>query len=395
MNQATPSGLAWPDHRTAARIEVALRRVVLGYRIVGALWLTALALLAAGPGTGAVRADPLVTLATVALVWGWVALTGAVAARRPAALGSWMWLAADVALAAWTIAAPSAAGAGAVAFYGGYPFSAVLLAATTRGLAGGLAAGGVLAGAAVARLLAEGAPALPESISSILLYLAGGALLAWAIGLLRRQEADRLAAEQTLAAERAERIRSQERAETAAHLHDSVLQTLALIQRRSADPAQVTALARRSERALRDWLSGRPRAASDAQRFCEAVKDAAADVEAAHHLTVDVVTVGDAPCDERVSALVAAMREALVNAATHAGVDRVSVYAEVGDDGTSVFVRDRGRGFDPAHVAPDRRGISESIVGRVRRHGGDATVRSATGRGTEVHLTLPTLPPMR
>ncbi|HVL98563.1 MAG TPA: ATP-binding protein [Egibacteraceae bacterium] len=377
-----------PDRgTTGSRIEVALRRLAVGYRAVGAVWLTLLALTAAVPGVSTVTADPLVTGATIVLVAGWSALTGLVAARRPAALASPAWLAADATVAVATILAPSVAGAGAAAFYGGYPFSSVLLAATMRGLAGGLPVGAVLAVAAVGRLAAEGAPALPEALGSVILYLAGAGLVAWGADVLRRQDAERRAAEATLAVERAERVRSQERAETAAHLHDSVLQTLALIQRASDDPAGVTALARSCERELRGWLAGA--AAPDGRRFGDAVRVAAAEVEAAHHVTVDVVTVGDAALDTPLAALVAAAREALVNAAKHAGVDRVSLYAEAGPGGFEVFVRDRGAGFDTDGVAPDRRGIAESIVGRVRRHGGEASVRSAPGQGTEVRLRLP------
>lgn len=370
----------------AARIEVALRRVVVGYRAVGASWLILLALVAAAPTAGSAAADPVVVAATVLLAGGWAVLTAALAAHRPAVLASPWWLAMDVAVAAATIAAPSVAGAGAAAFYGGYPFSSVVLAATTRGLAGGLPAGGVLAAVGILRLAAEGAAALPEALGSVLLYLAGGGLVAWGAGVLRRQDAERRAAEEGLAVERAERIRSQERAETAAHLHDSVLQTLALIQRRSGDPAEVTALARRSERELRGWLAGGVAAAG--QHLAPALKAAAAEVEAAHHVAVDVVTVGDAALDEDLAALVSAAREAMVNAAKHAGVDRIALYAEADPRRAEVFVRDRGRGFDPAGVADDRRGIAESIVGRVRRHGGEATVQSTPGEGTEVRLAI-------
>lgn len=109
-------------------------------------------------------------------------------------------------------------------------------------------------------------------------------------------------------------------------------------------------------------------------------------------MTVDVVTVGDVPLDEDLAALVAAAGEALVNAAKHAGVDRVALYAEAGPDEVEVFVRDRGAGFDPAAVAADRRGLAESVVGRLHRHGGHATVRSAPGSGTEVRLRMPRTP---
>jgi signal transduction histidine kinase len=188
----------------------------------------------------------------------------------------------------------------------------------------------------------------------------------------------------SLSAERAERIRSQERAEMAAHLHDSVLQTLALVQR-ADDPKQVSALARRQERELRAWLSGRTARAEG--RLAAALEDAAADVEEAHGVAVDVVAVGDRDLDPKAEALVAAAREAMVNAAKFGGGSPVSVYAETGDGRAQVFVRDRGPGFDPSAIPTDRRGIRESIVGRMERHGGRATIASS-GEGTEVELVL-------
>jgi signal transduction histidine kinase len=188
-----------------------------------------------------------------------------------------------------------------------------------------------------------------------------------------------------LSAERAARIRSQERAEVAAHLHDSVLQTLALIQQRVDDPKEIAALARRQERELRSWLSDRT--ARD-DTVASALEAAAAEVEEAHGVPLEVVAVGDAPLDERARALVAAAREALVNAAKFGGDGPVMLYAEVDRDRIEVFVRDRGPGFDPAAVPADRRGVRESIVGRMERHGGRATVHSAPGGGTEIELVL-------
>jgi signal transduction histidine kinase len=188
-----------------------------------------------------------------------------------------------------------------------------------------------------------------------------------------------------LAAERAERVRSQERAEVGAHLHDSVLQTLALMQKRADDPREVAALARRQERELRAWLNGRR---PDEASLAAALEAAASEVEDDHGVPVEVVTVGDAPLDERAAALVAAAREALVNAAKFAGPEPISMYAEVDGARAEVFVRDRGPSFDPAAVPADRRGVRESIVGRMERHGGRATLHTAPGHGTEVELVM-------
>jgi len=192
----------------------------------------------------------------------------------------------------------------------------------------------------------------------------------------------------SLTAERAARIRSQERTEVAAHLHDSVLQTLALVQRQAGDRRAVSTLARRQERELRAWLQDRDSPGAD-ESLAGALTAAAEEVEVAHSVSVDVVTVGDAPLDDHSRALVAAAREALVNAAKFAGdAGPVSLYAEADGQRLAVFVRDRGPGFDPDAVPADRRGVRESIVGRMARHGGRAAIRPATGRGTEVALTL-------
>ena len=191
----------------------------------------------------------------------------------------------------------------------------------------------------------------------------------------------------SLTEERAARIRSQERAEVAAHLHDSVLQTLAMVQRRAGEPAEVAALARRQERELRAWLADRP-APGHSARLAGALEAAAADVEEQHGVPVEVVVVGDHDLDAAHDAVVAAAREAMTNAAKFGAGSPVDVYAESSDARTQVFVRDRGPGFDPAAVPADRRGVRESIVGRMRRHGGRARVTSGSGSGTEVELVL-------
>ncbi|HET8604423.1 MAG TPA: PspC domain-containing protein [Marmoricola sp.] len=189
-----------------------------------------------------------------------------------------------------------------------------------------------------------------------------------------------------LGQERAERIRSQERADVAAHLHDSVLQTLALIQRSAADPATVVRLARAQERDLRSWLYDA--SAGDTGSFAAALRRVAAEVEDDFGVPVEVVCVGDLPSVAAARPIVLAAREAMVNAARHAGVAQVDAYAEVGD-GIEVFVRDRGVGFDPAAIGADRHGVRDSIVARMERHGGTAVVRSTPGQGTEVRLRLP------
>jgi signal transduction histidine kinase len=187
--------------------------------------------------------------------------------------------------------------------------------------------------------------------------------------------------------ERVARIREQERAEVAAVVHDQVLHTLALIQRNAGDTTSVVRLARGQERTLRNWLY-KP-AGSPTDRFSAALEQVAAEVEDTYGISVETVVVGDAATDDRVAALVAATREALVNAARHAKVGTVSLYAEAEEEKLSVFVRDRGAGFDLSSVDGDRHGVRGSIIARMRRHGGQAEVRSLPGEGTEVALTLP------
>jgi signal transduction histidine kinase/phage shock protein PspC (stress-responsive transcriptional regulator) len=191
----------------------------------------------------------------------------------------------------------------------------------------------------------------------------------------------------SLGSERAARIREQERADVAAHLHDSVLQTLALIQKRSGEPQEVAALARRQERELRSWLH-EGRAAPPADTVASALRQAAAEVEELHRVPIEVVTVGDRPLDASLEALVLAAREAMTNAAKFSGSSHVDLFAEVQDDGVEVFVRDRGVGFDTQAVPPDRRGLRDSIQGRMERHRGLARVRSRPGEGTEVELQV-------
>jgi signal transduction histidine kinase len=188
--------------------------------------------------------------------------------------------------------------------------------------------------------------------------------------------------------ERRERIRAAERADVAAHLHDSVLQTLALVQRKADDPREVRRLARRQERELRGWLLHREDFVPEADTLGLVLEAIAADVEDTYGVSVDVVRVRDCPTNATLEPLVLAAREAMVNAARHSGATSVSVYLEVEADRATVFVRDRGRGFDPAGVPSDRRGVAESIVGRLARHGGKARVHSEPGEGTEIELVM-------
>ncbi|MFP1627592.1 PspC domain-containing protein [Streptomyces sp. 5K101] len=225
---------------------------------------------------------------------------------------------------------------------------------------------------------------LGNVLTAAIAVIAGVALLAgpWLVRMT-----------QDLSEERTMRIRAQERAEVAAHVHDSVLHTLTLIQRNADDPGEVRRLARAQERELRNWLY-RPQGTGkdedeEPKTLAEAVKRTAAEVEDKHGVPLEVVVVGDCPLDEKLAAQMQAAREAMVNGAKYGGAGgAVQVYAEV--EGRTVFVsvRDRGPGFDLDAVPGDRMGVRESIIGRMQRNGGTARLRTVPGGGTEVELEM-------
>jgi signal transduction histidine kinase/phage shock protein PspC (stress-responsive transcriptional regulator) len=240
-------------------------------------------------------------------------------------------------------------------------------------------------------LLAGGVAALQSAHENIALLkpLAGVALLMSAIVVLLGPWWLRIARD--LVVERQARVRAEERADIATRVHDSVLQTLALIQRRADQPQQVIALARAQERELRSWLfDGRPPGSIDGQvkTLADGIRVIQQEVEAQHGVAVEAVTVGDCALDDDLAALLAAAREATVNAVKWSGAPVVSLFAEVEPHEVSVFVRDRGQGFDPAAVPADRKGLAESVRARMARRGGTANVRSAPGEGTEVSLAM-------
>jgi len=255
-------------------------------------------------------------------------------------------------------------------------------------IAGGL----LLAGVGVLLLITEVSgrgiePAvLAQAVVAAVAVLAGVALVLapWWLRLVRE-----------LGDERAARARESERADIAAHLHDSVLQTLAIIRARADEPTEVARMARAQERELRDWLySDRAEPGTSVAAELKAVVAEVEDTRTTpdgEAVAIDVVVVGDRSPDDGTAALLQATREALVNAVVH-GRPPVSLYLEVGDEAVEVFVRDHGEGFDIDAVPADRFGVRESILGRVRRRGGTASVTSKPDRGTEVHLVVPVGP---
>ena len=252
--------------------------------------------------------------------------------------------------------------------------SRVRTIASVARLVGGL----ILVGFGTSWLLASqfGWEGLQTVVAAAVALLAGVAVVMapWLLRLWSRvRTADR------------ERLRAEARADMAAHLHDSVLQTLALIQRQADDPVRVASLARRQERELRTWLYGEE---TRAQTLKGALEQLRIDVEERFPIAVEVICVSDMDLDEASMALVQAAREAVMNAAKHSGASRVDVFAEVEPEKVELYIRDRGCGFDEVMIRPDRRGVKESIRARMERHGGTARIRTAPGEGTEVRLEL-------
>ncbi len=368
------------DTSGTPEIELVLGRVVVGYRVVGAVWLAILGVITLAGSAPPERS--VVVVATMLVVGAWAVLTGWLHRSHPSTLRTWWWLAADVGVTVWTLFSSDLAGMD-VSFYGGYPMSTVFMGVYSFAIAGGLATATALSAATIVRLIESVGSDPTNDSGAVLIYLFGGILAGWAVGVIRRGDRLRSEAEEALAEERASRARAEERAEMAAHLHDSVLQTLAMIQR-TEKPEETVGLARRQERELRSWLFGD--GPTDEDSFAAAVRAMTAEIEDLFPVRIQTVVVGDVRLDAPLEALVKAGREASVNAARHAGVEEFSVYAEAGDETAKLYVRDRGSGFDPEAVPEDRKGIAESIRRRMERHGGRATIRSSPEGGTEVVL---------
>lgn len=365
-------------------LEPALLWLVTAYRVFGAAWMVLLgSVVLASTEDTAGRPGWVVTALIVVVLWTLLSVALAIRAHRTTA--TWTFVVIDVAVGVFAVL--SAVLADSILFAGGYPLAAVFGAIYAKGTAGGAISAIALTATALARLSGRPSFDRPASVSIVISYLFSAAAASGAASVLRSSDRRRAAAEEALTRERAARARADERAEVAAHLHDSVLQTLAMIQRDSSATERVRGLARSQERELRDWLyeseDGQPAG------FREAVRAMAADIDDMAEAAVEVVIVGDAPLDDHLDALVRAGREAVLNAAKHARTAEVSVYAEASRAEAAIFVKDRGAGFDPAAVPDDRRGIADSIVGRMERHGGSATITSAPGQGTEVRLLLP------
>lgn len=364
------------------RIESTFNRIAAGSRLVAALWMGSLG------AVELIRGNDRVGVVIAALITGavWAVITLWVHAVRPALTLDPRLLIVDGVVAVASILAANISSA-TISFYGGLPLIVVGIAALrSRGIA--LASASALAVVQLSTLGVKSAAQVVDQLTLVLAYLGIALLVSWIVDVLRASQVELVRANAAASEARAVAVREAERAEISRHLHDSVLQTLAMIQRNSEDAREVTIQARRQERELRDWLFGEPAGAMPEGGFAESIRATAASVEERFAVSVDVVCVGTAPAGPAVAKVVAAASEAMVNAAKHAGVEEMDVYGEVGDDVITVYVRDRGRGFDPETIPADRRGVADSIIGRMEAIGGSASVRTGPGRGTEWSLTV-------
>lgn len=363
-------------------IDATFARIAAGLRIVAAVWMAILGAVTVARDTD-VRPSYVIGIIVVGFLW---AAAATVVAYPEAALSRRVLLV-DLAVGVLSLLAPGLAGT-TVSFYGGLPLIVVAIAAL-RGRAEGLVTASVLIVTVLGTIVSDifSFSEIIGETTLIFAYLGVGVLVAWIADVLRQAEEQLVAANDAVVEARAAAAREAERADIGRHLHDSVLQTLALIQRDADDPQKVTISARRQERELRDWLFGST--ASSAPGFDEGLRRAAASVEERFEVSIDVVVVGDSQPSDSVAGLIAAAGEAMTNAARHAGVSEIDVYGESTGGSLSVYVRDRGTGFDPASVPADRRGVRNSILERVEGLGGEATVKSSSGTGTEWRMTVP------
>ena len=367
--------------RTLPPIDSSLARVVVGFRVVGAAWLAILAATVLAEDDNANRA---VVVASVAIVVIWSGVTWWLAVNRFRMFRSLQWLIADGVVAVWIAVAPFIAVA-QNKFFGGYPMTWVFLAAYIGGVTYALPAGGVLAFTQIVGALGQDRAAA-STVGDIAVFVISAVLFGWAVTTLRDTDARRHAAVRALEEERRERRLADERAEIGAHLHDSVLQTLALIEQES-DTGRIKDLARSQDRDLRVFIDRMASPFDDS--FAAAVKSAAAKVEDERTTVIEVVVVGDCELTTNLTAMVNAAREAVVNAAKYGGGTKVSVFAEVRGAAVTVSVRDRGPGFDVDEAIASSRGLAQSVVARMERHGGIASIESTPQRGTEVNLRMP------
>jgi signal transduction histidine kinase len=357
-------------------IDPVLRNITLLFRVLGWLWMAILVVLTPGNDPGANMA---IAWGTLALATAWTATTWW--ATRADEMGRYWFVFGDVLITAFVGMAPTIAGAEHL-FHGGWLNSNLFVVAYAFNLRVTVGAGIFIGAEQVLVHWLDGRGVVPAAGSVGFLMI--GILVGWTFDRLRLQDRQRIAVQNELDEAVATQARHAERLEIANQLHDSVLQTLAALRRDADDAAQVRYLARRQERELRhtisEYRSPHPHSArAEIWTMC-------GDIEDMHRIEIDTVIRGDAECDERLRAILAAAREALLNAVKHAGVDTIDLYAELKTDRVQVFVRDRGRGFDPASTASGR-GMEHSLRRRAEAAGAEVRVATAPGAGTEVEIT--------
>jgi signal transduction histidine kinase len=358
-----------------------LRRVVVWFRVLAFAWMGALV-------TATLLTDEQASTGWVVTALGVALATtlGTILMARTDRLDSWWWVVVDGAATAFIVMAPGLAHSSNL-FFGGMGLSWILIVvwAYPSVLHGAVAVATLVAAQLVGSALGVRSIDATDLVGDVAVWIVSGVVYGWALWALRVTDVGRQEAEARLAEERRQRSVVDARAAIAADIHDSVLQSLGMIQSRATNP-EVARIAADQDRSLRRYLS---RISAEYLDGLEAqLRRAAWDVEDRYGVEVEVVVVRDRPREDAIDDLVAAAREAIVNAARHSGASEISVYAEVGPEAVTVFVKDEGVGFDPA--APARHhGIERSIVDRMRRNGGTARVSSAPGQGTEVELTAP------
>jgi signal transduction histidine kinase len=366
-------------------LESTLLWITTGYRVFAALWLSILGGVVLASSTTEVE-RPAVVVLTVAGVLLWSGFATAVRVTKPRLHSTWWFVGIDLAFSVWTVVAGAIAGT--IQFAGGYPLAGAFGAIYAFGSTGGAVGAATLTAAGLVTVLGRSQQSFSQDVANAIAFLFSVGAAVGVAAVLRSSDHRRVEAEAALALERTERARAEERAEFAAHLHDSVLQTLALIQRDPTATPDIRGLARYQERELRAWLFPEPDAGDPAGGgFREELVAACSEIEDLGGVKIEVVIVGNTA--EPVEPIVRAAREAILNSRKHAGVDTISVYGEVNDAEVLIFVKDRGTGFDPTTVDGSRHGVRDSIVGRMERHGGSAKIISTPGAGTEVRLRLP------
>jgi signal transduction histidine kinase len=353
-----------------------LRRIVVLLRVLGWAWMAALVTLTPSSDAGV---DMVVAYGALIAATVW---TGATlwASGKSSQLGRPWFVLSDIAVALLVASASTAAGAENF-FHGGYPMSTIAVTAYAYNMNMALVTASVVAAHQVVIHAIEDKGLLPAVGSVVFLVFA--VIFGWGFDKLRAQERAFKLAQADLDRATDARIRHEERLELANRLHDSVLQTLDVMQRDADDPGQVRYLARRQERQLRRTISEyrSPYTCStraELQTVCDEVEDL-------HRIAIQSVVRGDAECDERLSTLLAATREALMNAAKHGGVDVIDLYAELGPKHVRLCIRDRGHGFDPTTTATGS-GLDHSLRRRTEEAGATVTVKSSPGEGTDVEI---------